>query len=492
MSVAVPHISAFVGYYDEQGHWRSAYLNKSHFTIGRGDTCDIILNDPKASSQHADLYFCTSAWMIADHGSRNGLYVNNQRVDQAVVLRHLDTLQIGSHVLYFRFSSDAGQPTLQEASGPRQLALTPATATATATAAPAAIALSPRQAERAHSALSVAHSTPINPGAKPQGASPAVPEPASPPVALERKRPDGEALQRRIDELSAALDEQRGQTAIAQGEATDWLKQLHGLRGELEQQAQQIQEAAARDRRLRLELEHAATAELALRSELVALQLKLDGQERALLAQSNAAAQERHAYRQDTAELRGNLSALTATLADCEKLARGQKATIAERDYRVQRQSEELDSLRRSYDQLNAELAESQRRRSEHGAQTRALRETLERSSAEYEARLASGERERRRMARQIDQLTAERATAAQTPSRSEAPAAAPTAARPPAVLALHKTVPTLHATAERALWFSIGKRALDEPALDDLKQLLEQLYAYSGDLMKLVQEERG
>ena len=117
MSPGGPPMTAFVGYYDEQGVWRSVQLAKSHLTIGRADTCDIIINDPKISSLHADLYCYNAAWLIADHGSRNGVFEQQYAGGASGAAPASGRLQIGGHTLHFRFSSDAHQPTLMDATG---------------------------------------------------------------------------------------------------------------------------------------------------------------------------------------------------------------------------------------------------------------------------------------------------------------------------------------------------------------------------------------
>ncbi len=449
MSLSSPPMTAFVGYYDEQGVWRSVQLAKSHLTIGRADTCDIIINDPKISSLHADLYCYNAAWLIADHGSRNGVFVNNARVGQAVLLRHQDRLQIGGHTLHFRFSSDANQPTLMDATGSSPRASQPALA---APAVPLAIELSPRQAERAQSAI---------------------------------EQSEKLALQQRVAELVAALNAKQGELASAQAEATDWLRQASGLRGELEKRAQAQEASEALVRKLRSELDRAHKNQAGEQSEAAATKGKLKTLEQELTALREASESERASFRRESAELHESLSALSGSLSDLEKQLRQHKAMIAERDYRVLRQSEELEALRTSYQAQSAELAESQRKRAEHSAQIRALRDQLERSTSEYEARLASAEREGRRMARQIDKLTEERA--AEHSPRPESSPAGPQLL--PAVIVLQRTVPMLRATADRALWASVGQRTLPERAFDDLKAQLEQLCAYSKDLEKLTQE---
>lgn len=63
-------------------------------TVGRTPDNDIQLDDFTVSRQHAVLVRHADAWLIRDLGSLNGTYVNNERVDEAVV-RHGDGLQIG-------------------------------------------------------------------------------------------------------------------------------------------------------------------------------------------------------------------------------------------------------------------------------------------------------------------------------------------------------------------------------------------------------------
>lgn len=73
------------------------HLNKFRLSIGRGETCDIIVDDPSAvrmvSSQHAILVRVGTAALLIDT-SLNGTYVNSRRVSRAV-LRPNDTIRLG-------------------------------------------------------------------------------------------------------------------------------------------------------------------------------------------------------------------------------------------------------------------------------------------------------------------------------------------------------------------------------------------------------------
>ena len=63
-------------------------------SVGRVPDSDIQLDDFTVSRQHAVLVREGNDWLLRDLGSLNGTYVNNERVEEAVV-RHGDAIQIG-------------------------------------------------------------------------------------------------------------------------------------------------------------------------------------------------------------------------------------------------------------------------------------------------------------------------------------------------------------------------------------------------------------
>ena len=65
------------------------------FTIGRAPTCSATLNDPGVSGVHAQIAFEGAALVLQDAGSRNGVFVNNQKV-QRQQLGPGDLIVIGS------------------------------------------------------------------------------------------------------------------------------------------------------------------------------------------------------------------------------------------------------------------------------------------------------------------------------------------------------------------------------------------------------------
>lgn len=63
--------------------------------IGRDPSADLILDDPQVSRLHAALQASTDAVILTDRGSRNGTYVNGDRID-TVELQPGDSLALGS------------------------------------------------------------------------------------------------------------------------------------------------------------------------------------------------------------------------------------------------------------------------------------------------------------------------------------------------------------------------------------------------------------
>ena len=65
--------------------------------IGRAD-CDLILDDPESSRQHAALEVQGSRVIVSDLKSTNGTFVNGEQIDSAELQNHSE-FRIGEHVL---------------------------------------------------------------------------------------------------------------------------------------------------------------------------------------------------------------------------------------------------------------------------------------------------------------------------------------------------------------------------------------------------------
>jgi pSer/pThr/pTyr-binding forkhead associated (FHA) protein len=78
-------------------------IRKNEVEIGKATHNDIVLTDQTVSNTHAILITRDGAYSIVDLGSRNGTFVNGERLGtQARPLSHGDTIQLGQTVLTFR------------------------------------------------------------------------------------------------------------------------------------------------------------------------------------------------------------------------------------------------------------------------------------------------------------------------------------------------------------------------------------------------------
>jgi pSer/pThr/pTyr-binding forkhead associated (FHA) protein len=78
-------------------------IDKREVEIGKASHNHIVLTDPTVSNTHAIIISRDAGYTIVDLGSRNGTFVNGERLGaQAQTLRHGDRIQLGQTVLTFR------------------------------------------------------------------------------------------------------------------------------------------------------------------------------------------------------------------------------------------------------------------------------------------------------------------------------------------------------------------------------------------------------
>jgi hypothetical protein len=75
---------------------RSLRLEEGDTMLGRGTSCDVVLEDAQVSRRHARLRVSGGTVTLLDLGSRNGVLLNDQRVEGEVVLEDGDRIGIGS------------------------------------------------------------------------------------------------------------------------------------------------------------------------------------------------------------------------------------------------------------------------------------------------------------------------------------------------------------------------------------------------------------
>jgi len=78
--------------------------------IGRGLECSVVLKDPLCSRVHATILFDGERWFVKDSGSRNGTYVNDQKIDDATLTDGC-TIRMGS--TEFSYNVSNGPPTTE-------------------------------------------------------------------------------------------------------------------------------------------------------------------------------------------------------------------------------------------------------------------------------------------------------------------------------------------------------------------------------------------
>ena len=77
-------------------------------TLGRHPESDIVLDDITVSRRHSEMRLIDGRYVVSDVGSLNGTYVNQQRIDTAVLAQG-DELQVGKFRLVFLQSAGSGK-----------------------------------------------------------------------------------------------------------------------------------------------------------------------------------------------------------------------------------------------------------------------------------------------------------------------------------------------------------------------------------------------
>ena len=101
----------FLCYKLPNGDQKKYPLEKSRTTIGRGLNVDLIVQDRLSSRLHCSIEYRDNAWHIRDLQSRNGTYVNGQRVQEAELMPG-DRIGIGDTVLICEKAAAKGTETV--------------------------------------------------------------------------------------------------------------------------------------------------------------------------------------------------------------------------------------------------------------------------------------------------------------------------------------------------------------------------------------------
>ena len=105
---------AFLEVWSESGA-RLVPLETARVTLGRAESNDVPLPwDKRASRLHAVLEHLAAGWCMRDLSSRNGTFLNGERVDRDRPLATGDEIRIGGTRLVFRAERTALDPGVTE------------------------------------------------------------------------------------------------------------------------------------------------------------------------------------------------------------------------------------------------------------------------------------------------------------------------------------------------------------------------------------------
>ncbi|HEY4646021.1 MAG TPA: FHA domain-containing protein, partial [Steroidobacteraceae bacterium] len=87
---------------------RTIPLDEGEYILGRDEACRIVVDAEGVSRRHARITVSGNAASIEDLGSKNGTYVNRERISSLTTLHNGDEVALGTAVLKVRPVSDAG------------------------------------------------------------------------------------------------------------------------------------------------------------------------------------------------------------------------------------------------------------------------------------------------------------------------------------------------------------------------------------------------
>jgi hypothetical protein len=69
--------------------------------IGRSRQCEVVINDPNVSREHAEIRPRGGSWVLSDLNSTNGTLLNGRRVERPELVRPGDEIELGTSVVVF-------------------------------------------------------------------------------------------------------------------------------------------------------------------------------------------------------------------------------------------------------------------------------------------------------------------------------------------------------------------------------------------------------
>ena len=102
---------------------RERWLTNTEELVGRGDDCSIVIYSPELSRRHARFSAYSNQWIVEDCNSRNGVWLNNERIAARKTVSNGDTLRFGRIPFRFEVLLLTGEEaTTKAAANPKNIA----------------------------------------------------------------------------------------------------------------------------------------------------------------------------------------------------------------------------------------------------------------------------------------------------------------------------------------------------------------------------------
>jgi pSer/pThr/pTyr-binding forkhead associated (FHA) protein len=76
-------------------------LSRARSLIGRGNSCDIVIEDPLISREHCVIEYDDGGYYLRDLGSKNGTVLNRKPLSRRAALYYGDRILLGDTILRF-------------------------------------------------------------------------------------------------------------------------------------------------------------------------------------------------------------------------------------------------------------------------------------------------------------------------------------------------------------------------------------------------------
>lgn len=87
--------------YSGKGGFSQLSLKGKKISVGRSPENDVVINDPYSSNEHAFIYPSGQGYMLRDNNSKNGTFLNSERIRGEAELKKGDEILIGSTRIIF-------------------------------------------------------------------------------------------------------------------------------------------------------------------------------------------------------------------------------------------------------------------------------------------------------------------------------------------------------------------------------------------------------